>query len=190
MQGLDLTAGPAHCPRSAWPPCCCSSSQDNAGNCVNALSSEGVEQGNSGQEGLMGGLLSALMCITALLAGNRSVGETMVKWFQVPTRGHTDQRSWSDNRKIIDDQVSFSTAEGESAGPAGTMCVFVCSGGILMQMLSSDFSGPFRGTLHPAGETKGIGSLIPEILWMIKPFLVLCISTETVLVIPKRFHDI
>lgn len=104
MQGLDLTAGPAHCPRSAWPPCCCSSSQDNAGNCVNALSSEGVEQGNSGQEGLMGGLLSALMCITALLAGNRSVGETMVKWFQVPTRGHTNQRSWSDNRKIIDDQ--------------------------------------------------------------------------------------
>lgn len=41
--------------------------------CVNALSSEGVEEENSGQGGLRGGLLSASMCITSLLATNRPV---------------------------------------------------------------------------------------------------------------------
>lgn len=61
-------------------PCCCGSSQDNACDCVNALSSEGVEQGNSGQGGLTGGLLSALMCIMELVprvASLFSVGETL-----------------------------------------------------------------------------------------------------------------
>lgn len=73
--GMDFTMHTdcTPCIRSNWPPCCCSSSQDNTWDCVNAASSEGEEQGNSGQGGLTGGLLSDPMCIRALLAANRFV---------------------------------------------------------------------------------------------------------------------
>lgn len=40
--------------------------------CMNAWAQRGWNKGKSGQGGLTGGLLSALMCITALLATNRS----------------------------------------------------------------------------------------------------------------------
>lgn len=52
---------PEHAARTTWPPCCCSSSQDNT------WAQRGWDRGGSGQGGLTGGLLSALMCITALL---------------------------------------------------------------------------------------------------------------------------
>lgn len=47
---------------------------------MNALSSEGVKQGKSGRRGLIGGLLSALMCIMAVLASNMEYERLKLFW--------------------------------------------------------------------------------------------------------------
>lgn len=159
--------------RSAWPPCCCSSSRDNACNSVNAPSSEGVEQGNSGQGGLTGGLLSALMCITALLATSRSVlwGSITVKQF-LGRWEDSNHRFWSDTTLMV--------ASPLERGWISRSCrhnVCVCVSGrhsnadALKWLLGLVFVGLFRGMLHPAGGTKGVRGLMPEMLWMTKATL-------------------
>lgn len=94
---------PEHVARTTWPPCCCSSSQDNT------WAQRGWDRGGSGQGGLTGGLtgglLSALMCITALLlTTNRFV-------------------LWGSKKTVISDSDnSSSAAERKSVAPAGSAC--------------------------------------------------------------------
>lgn len=134
---------------------------------MNALSSEGEEQGNSGSGGLTGGLLSALMCITALLASNRSV-----LWWNSPSERAVNTDSDLMKNKhwwwaCLCRTPSFHVNRGWiSRSCRRHMCVKEafwcrCSRVILVCW----------GVLNPAGGTKGFSSQIPDILQMTRAIL-------------------
>lgn len=93
------------------------SSRDNARGCVNAWAQRGWNKGNSGQGGLTGGLLSALMCITALLATNRSRLWGDVRTRRVGCRAHGEVGATAHSKAITcHRQPSLPSAEHISKG--------------------------------------------------------------------------
>lgn len=116
--------------RSAWPPCCCSSSRDNGGDCVNAPNSEGRGDGTREQWAGRPDRRPAvsIMCGAARLASNRSVlwGNIRVTQFQGPVGKTVIANSGkNDGSDLLQASVSHFSPEGINKSWRHGVCVCV-----------------------------------------------------------------